>query len=397
MKASAGAGAQERQQAQQFRASQNGPGVAAFRAHQLSRTQRSKLDHRGGDMGLIRRDPWETAGRQQGDEVPLSCRKGRAETNPGQTSPLGKEATMKRLAHWKIGAWVIAMGTGMTLGLAGCGDDPAGPSTMVDNGSWYVTGFRWPHDGHPYESANFTIYSDAASEQARRSLAQIAEDALADVSAQLGISGRQAFRFPEGQQKIHIYTYKGYTPLSWGGWAYWGGLMIYSLDHPDRSEWGHTELSMYVPVVRHEIMHVIESLLKATNNPGTVDVWLTEGIAEFMAGGTAGGSITTRARFDQLIATYGQLNPIAMHKYTDYPSIANIAFEYCYPMFQLAATYLFDQQGYGARLENLRDLYVDVRDGVVFAAAFANRFGLSLADFETQFFTLMNDYLGRLP
>ncbi|NNG15875.1 MAG: hypothetical protein HKM89_05280, partial [Gemmatimonadales bacterium] len=253
-------------------------------------------------------------------------------------------------------------------------------------------------DGNPYETANFTVYSDAASQQARQELAEIAEDVFADVSLQFGITGSQlVFSFPPDQQKIHIYTYKDHFPQQWGGWAYWGGLLIYSLDHPERGLAGHTALNMYVPVVQHEITHVIESLLKASNNPGTVDVWLTEGIAEFMAGGTAGGSITGKARFDQLIAAYGRLNPIAMHKYTDYPSGSNIVFEYCYPMFQLAATYLFDPRGHGASLVELRELYLDVRDGAVFATAFENRLGISLAEFEAQFFTLMNDYVGRLP
>jgi hypothetical protein len=289
---------------------------------------------------------------------------------------------------------------GVFLSLIGCSTDPAEPftpPTMVDSGSWYVTGFRWPHDGHPHQSANFTVYSDAASEQARRSLAEIAEAQLATLSAQFGLTGSQQFRFPPVQRKIHIYAYKDHFPQQWGGWAYWGGLLIYSLDHPERGQAGHTAPSMYVPVVQHEVMHVIESLLKASNNPETVDVWLTEGVAEFVSGGNAGGSIDDKARYDQLIATYGQLNPIVMHRYTDYPQGSGIVCDYYLPMFQLAVTYLFDPLGHGASLQDLRDLYLDVRDGVVFASAFENRLGIGVAEFEAQFFTLMNDYVGRLP
>jgi hypothetical protein len=150
---------------------------------------------------------------------------------------------------------------------------------------------------------------------------------------------------------------------------------------------------MYVPVVEHEIMHVIESLLKASNNPETVDVWLTEGIAEFVSGGNAAGSISDQARFDDLIATHGALNPIAMHRYNDYPADLGVVYDYYLPMFQLATTYLFDARGHGATLVALRDLYLDVRDGIVFSTAFEDRFGISLADYEAQFFGLMNDYL----
>ena len=35
--------------------------------------------------------------------------------------------------------------------------------TLVYSGSWYSRE-KWPHDGNPYESPNFIIYSDAASQ-----------------------------------------------------------------------------------------------------------------------------------------------------------------------------------------------------------------------------------------
>jgi hypothetical protein len=43
-----------------------------------------------------------------------------------------------------------------------------------------------------------------ASEQARRSLAQIGEEVLADLSDQLDAVSRELFLFPACQQKIHI-------------------------------------------------------------------------------------------------------------------------------------------------------------------------------------------------
>ena len=124
-----------------------------------------------------------------------------------------------------------------------------------------------------------------------------------------------------------------------------------------------------------------------------MDVWLTEGVAEFVSGGTAAGSIADLARLNELVATFGGLNPISMHRYNDYPDEPGIGYEYLYPMFQLAAGYLFDVQGHGATLADLRDLYLDVRSGVLFSEAFEDRFGISVADYEAQFFGLMNDYL----
>lgn len=275
--------------------------------------------------------------------------------------------------------------------LSGCSESPSEPENMVDSGSWYVTGFEWPHDGNPYESDNFVIYSDAASFQARQSLAEIGEELLTELKGDFGLTN-DLLLFPSGQEKTHIYTYKNYFPRDWGGWSYYGGLLIYSLDHKERGEIGHTALNMYVPVVKHELMHVVESLIKGSGNPHLVDVWLTEGIAETVSGGTAGGEITDLDRLNDLVATYEELNPIAMHTY-NYPNIELIGYYYYYPMFQLAVTYLLDVNGQGRTMQDIRDLFLDVRNGTVFETAFENRLGISLTEYEAQFFNLMNDYL----
>ena len=273
----------------------------------------------------------------------------------------------------------------LSLLLAGCGSSSG--SGMVNQGSWYVTGFRWPHDGNPYESDNLIVYSDAASDQAKQTLAELAEDSLAMLHAELG-SSNAVLVFPPHQDKIHIYAYRDHFPTEWGGWAYYGGLLIYSLDHPIRD----TALHVYLPVLRHELMHVVESLLKAGNDPRTVDIWLTEGVAELVAGGTAGGAILDAARFNDLIARFGLLNPIAMHQY-NYPDVDGIIFDYYYPMFQLAVTYLVDTNGHGNTMQDLRDLFLDVRSGVVFAVAFEDRLGIALQDYEDTFFQRMGGYL----
>ncbi len=286
---------------------------------------------------------------------------------------------------WLLG-WIAL------LGLGGCGDSPVAPAPMVDSGSWYRTGFRWPHDGQPYVSPSFIVYSDGASLEARQKLAEIGEELLAELRADFDIVGDGLFRFPPGQTKIHIYTYKNRYPTEWGGWGYYGGLMIFSLDHPQRSRFGHTELENYTRVVKHELMHAVEGLLKGTDNPNLVDVWLSEGIAEYVAGGTAGGSVTDLAKLEELIELYGELNPIAMHQYR-YPDIEGIAFYYYYPMFELAVKYLLDPAGIGNAKPSIRDILLDAREGVPFATSFEGRLGIGLQEFEDQFFDRMRDYL----
>jgi len=281
--------------------------------------------------------------------------------------------------------------------LGGCGDStgPDGgglPSGMVDSGSWYRTGFRWPHDGKPYESPNFIVYSDAASLEARRTLADIAEELLVVLKNDFGIDPETMFRFPAGQSKLHIYVYQNYSPRSWGGWGYYGGLMIYSVEHEWRTEIGGTQLDNYTRVVTHELMHAVEGLLKGTDNPNLVDVWLTEGIAEYVAGGTSSGSVTDLARLDELTGTYGEWNPIEMHQY-DYPDIEAIGFLYYYPMFELAVTYLLDPAGAGNAQSSVRDILLDARDGVPFATSLQNRLGIGLQEYEDEFFERIREFL----
>lgn len=281
----------------------------------------------------------------------------------------------------------LGMAAAFSLLISGCGDSPTETREMVDSGSWYRTGFRWPHDGNPYESQHFTVYSDAASLAARQKLAEIAEDLLAELTADFGISVT-LFKWPPGQSKIHIYTYKNYFESAWGGWGYYGGFMIYSLDHPIRN----TELGNYTRVAKHELMHAIEGLLKGSDNPNLVDVWLTEGIAEHVAGGTQSiPVVTTLAQLEELVSTFGELNPIAMHQY-QYPSIPNVG-SYYYVMFELAVRYLLDPNGGAQEKTGVRDVYLDASDGVPFAQSFQERLGHDLEEYENRFFELIRAYL----
>ena len=112
-----------------------------------------------------------------------------------------------------------------------------------------------------------------------------------------------------------------------------------------------------------------------------------------MSGGTAGGAITDLARFNELRQTYGMnLNPVAMYEY-DYPDIDGVVYHFYYPMFQLAVQYVVDPNGHGRSYVDLKNLFMDVSVGVPFETAFQNRLGISVQNYESQFFSLMNGYL----
>jgi hypothetical protein len=64
-----------------------------------------------------------------------------------------------------------------------------------------------------------------------------------------------------------------------------------------------------------------------------------------------------------------------------------------YPMFQLAVEYLMDEDGQGRSPADARDVFIDVAEGASFEAAFEDRMGISLTDYERDFFDLMEEYL----
>jgi len=155
---------------------------------------------------------------------------------------------------------------------AGCGSVTA-PELDYPCVSWCNTVAPWPHDGNPFESQHFTIYSDGASLQARMDLAAIGEEVLTDLKSRFEIPSNDLFILPADQTKIHLYAYKYHFPTQWGGQGFWGGMIIFSLDHPERTEAGHTEHGNYTRLVTHEIMHVMQGLLVGSNHCYSTHTW----------------------------------------------------------------------------------------------------------------------------
>ena len=98
-----------------------------------------------------------------------------------------------------------------------------------------------------------------------------------------------------------------------------------------------------------------------------------------------------------LTAQYGQRNPIAYKTdgvintaLADHP---RIGFEYYYPMSQLAVEYLLDTDRIGKSPQDVRDIFLDMAEGADFSTAFENHMGISIQDYEVEFFDLMDGYL----
>jgi hypothetical protein len=305
----------------------------------------------------------------------------------------------------RIRAIAIVLGAVLFMGVAsGCADlssqsERPDPAQMVDSGSWYSRGERWPHDGRPVESESFVVYSDGASLEARQRLASLAEEVLVEVVEEMGVDPETMYRFPPDQNKIDLYANRYNVLYGGGARAYYAGVIVPSFDHEAGQH--DTDVKSVRLTLEHELVHVVETLLMgrwtgnvAVSDPRRMPTWFSEGTAEALSGGTTGGPPRTLDRVDDLIAEYGQINPISWR--VDLPlseSVFRSYPNYYYPMAQLAVEYLLDADGLGRSPEDLAAVMFDMGNDVSFAEAFENHIGISQSDYEMQFFALMDTYL----
>lgn len=323
---------------------------------------------------------------------------GRTSTRRSDSGPVEAPALNR------IRAIAIVLGALLLVGVAsGCADsssdsDRPDAAQMVDSGSWYAKE-RWPHDGRPFESGNFVVYSDGASVEARQRLASLAEEVLVEVVDEMGVDPATMFRFPADQNKIDLYANRSNVLEGGGARAYYAGVIIWSFDHEAGRE--ATDVRAVRLTLKHELVHVVEALLKgrfvgdlAVGDPRRMPVWFSEGMAEALSGGTTGGAPRTLDEVNGLIAEYGRINPIAWR--VDLPLSELVGDEYpryYYPMAQLAVEYLLDINGLGRSPEDLSAVMFDMGNGASFASAFEAHIGISESDYETQFFARMDPYL----
>jgi len=192
------------------------------------------------------------------------------------------------------------------------------------------------------------------------------------------------FRYPPGYDKIDVYINR-YHEESIAA-AYWGSVFI-TIRSAD------VDINRYNYLFRHELTHAFEFLIEGTVNLGT-DVWFREGIAIY--GGGARNGITSVDDLDRWIAQNAddpkEGNPIQVHAWEDFPPGADISGYYS-NVFDLTMRYFLDPDGLGLSIQNVLNLFYDVRNGMIFPAAFQNNFGLNLYEFENDYYNLMRIYL----
>jgi hypothetical protein len=287
-------------------------------------------------------------------------------------------------------AKVLSRGTVLcALILSGCHGDPASPPPGTP-GVWArYTPFHWTHDGSPYRSAFFTVYSDAALDAVKQQVGEIGDTRWAQILELFNVDDSTAFRYPPGASHLEIY-------INWNheesiNWAYWGGFIITIR----ASITGHRH-DYVVYTVAHELTHDLEFLIEGREDLGT-DVWFKEGIAVYIGclESTAFRTIRSLNELESWIAQNrdvpGGGNPITIHQDSDYPPEADR--NQYYRLFELALRYLLDERGAGRSVRDVRDVFFDLSAGTPFPVSFRERFGMDVNDFEAEFFDRVRLYL----
>jgi hypothetical protein len=104
--------------------------------------------------------------------------------------------------------------------------------------------------------------------------------------------------------------------------------------------------------------------------------------------------ITTQEQLDNWYAGEGHVNPISIHRWTDFPD-PSVYHEY-YCIFATAYAYLTDTApGHGAEMEDIRELFQLMKEGYGFEEAFQMSLGISVEWYRENFYSLMVEYLKK--
>lgn len=252
---------------------------------------------------------------------------------------------------------------------------------------------RW-HDGSPIESDNFIVFSERSSLSMRQQILNDAETSLIDLKSLIQYSdGDFQFRSDYESEKIHILA--DYNQQPFAGLAYRDGFIIRAKDSPRYD--GNSE--RWHNVFQLEMAHVIEFLLIGAYNYRLANtVWMREGFGNY---GARNHKIQT---VDQLNAwrnsmqnITGKGNPIAIRVWSDFPQsvIDNNTFVDYYAFFELAVRYLLDPNGQNKTIEDLKNFYDNLGNGMAVNTAFQNNFDLNMDEFQASYWDLMAAYLAN--
>lgn len=254
--------------------------------------------------------------------------------------------------------------------------------------TWYTySRFKWYHDGQPLETEYCEIFSDAANDDVKEIVGEIADEKFEEILELFQFDKFEDFRYPPSYNKIQIYVNRlNDTGIAA---AFWGCCIITAREaHIDRND------IYFNYVIKHELTHAFEYLIEGDVELGT-DVWFREGIAEYSSRGQRipVNLSTLESWITQHENITGNGNPIDIHQWEDFPPEVQNRPGSFYPYFELAMKYLLDDNGMGKSIQDVINVFYNARYKVPFSSAFRNNFGISMEDFKNQYFNRMRSFL----
>lgn len=256
---------------------------------------------------------------------------------------------------------------------------------QIEDGSWTIySPYDWSHDGQPYTSEHFIVYSDGAGTQLKREAGEFCDTKFIEILDMFDFDNHADFLLPPENEKINLYINQNH-PRSIAA-AFWGTIIITIRNDDDFNP------TRYDYLFKHELTHEFEFLIEGMVNLGT-DVWFREGIAIYGGGGM--NYITDTTGLDDWITMNSHYpnrgNPITIHSWDDFPEDSDITGYYT--VFDVVMKYILDSDGLGRTLGDVLTLFYDIRNGIPFPTTFQTNFGISLEELETDIFDRLRDYL----
>jgi hypothetical protein len=277
-----------------------------------------------------------------------------------------------------------------------CGQEPCyeGPFeppwiSAHDYGLTFTDQYRreLPCDNRVLETENVLTFSDASSDEVKIEYARMTEESLAEIMAFFNISDTRELGIIDLTTKFRIYSDRYYN---YDQAALPNGFLLMGLDNP---VWGDRPVNdpeffpWFRREVKHETTHVVQYCLGGIYS--RVHFWFTEGVAEYVSGGVY-LPYTCWPEVEEWRNDHDNVNPISIREKSDHPAAASGSF---YRMYHLAVQYLLNPGGRGRTADDLKAMFADIGSGIQFAGAFELHMGLSLEEYQANFWEWMEAYL----
>ncbi len=257
-------------------------------------------------------------------------------------------------------------------------DDPRGKWNLGKTYNGSGSDFYTPDD-LVLETPNFFIFSNTTDPARRLYISEYAESSLSELKSLFNSS---SFNF---NGKVHIGHHKD------DGRGFVG-------THPHFSMFVGMPENGFVPLsndewnfnregIKHELMHLVElSYLVSSPTEFTSHRWFWEGIAVLVSNGTR---YTTLDELVDWQNTNGG-NPISIQEQPTGTSSSDGDY---YPLFGLSVAYLVDANGLNTSYQDIIEMYLAIQQGATFESAFNAQFGLTVNAYESNYFSIMQNYL----